>query len=188
MNYFEVKGRLANLVKFRNLYSEYLSFINRDVNIPAQLVRSKMEPLTNLTVDSLRQVELGSMLTREAPAKGGRKVKINLIRAIFRDKIIRHFLLDEHAPLRILDQGVVRYKTLLWKQKVQLFNPLFWIFQMVIFLAELPIQMCRRAGYETQAIEQSRMMRVYIILFQVVLFYVIFKSFGIIDWLRFNLF
>jgi hypothetical protein len=82
MTYFEVKERLNSLIRFRKLYVEYVKFTNRESNPAAQMVRARMEPLTTLTVDSLKRVGLGSMLTRAAPARGGKTMKINLIRCL----------------------------------------------------------------------------------------------------------
>jgi hypothetical protein len=80
MSYFEVKERLENLTEFRNLYADYASFTNKPNNVPAQMVRQKMEPLVPMTVDSLRRVGLGHMVTHDAPVRGGRKVRINRFR------------------------------------------------------------------------------------------------------------
>ena len=63
MDYFEIRGRLNNLVEFRRLYSEYIGLTNRERNLAAQLVRQKLEPLARLTVDSLLQVKLGALVT-----------------------------------------------------------------------------------------------------------------------------
>jgi hypothetical protein len=187
MIYFEVKERLTCLLEFRRLYTEYLRFTNRYSNQAAQLVRAKMEPLAAMTVDSLRCVKLGSMLTKAAPARGGRTMKINLIRAIFRDNVIREYNLDERAPLRILDTGIVKYRTRLWRQKIQLFNPFFWLFQMTAFLAALPLHILRRAGYDTGRAEKTSVIRVYVASFQFVCLYVVFNWLGLIDWFQFYL-
>jgi hypothetical protein len=182
VTYFEVKERLDVLLEFRRLYTEYLEFTNRFSNPAAEIVRDKMEPLAAMTVDSLKRVKLGSMLTRTAPARGGRKIKINLIRAIFRAKVIRDFNLDDRAPMKLLDTGIVKYRTRLWRQKIQLFNPLFWFFQVTAYLALLPVNMMRKAGYNVMENDQAPLARILVLLFQVVCFYVLFKSIGLIDW------
>lgn len=182
MTYFEVKERLDMLLKFRLLYTEYLEFTNRFANPAAKIVRDKMEPLAAMTVDSLRRVKLGSMLTRSAPSRGGRKIRINLIRAIFRARVIRDYNLDDRAPMKILDTGIVKYRTRLWRQKIQLFNPLFWLFQVTAYLALLPVNMLRKSGYDVMENDQAPLVRILVLLFQVVCFYVLFKSIGLIDW------
>lgn len=182
MTYFEVKERLNVLVEFRRLYTEYVEFTNRFANPAAKIVRDKMEPLAAMTVDSLKQIKLGSMLTRTAPSRGGRKIKINLIRAIFRVKVIRDFNLDDRAPMKLLDSGIVKYRTRLWRQKIQLFNPLFWFLQLTAYLALLPVNMLHKSGYDVMANDQAPLVRILVLLFQVICFYVLFKSTGLIDW------
>ncbi|UCC43655.1 MAG: hypothetical protein JSU65_11040 [Candidatus Zixiibacteriota bacterium] len=183
MLYFEVKDRLARLLEFRNLYSQYLGFTNRDNNVPAQLVREKMQPMTAEIVDSLRRVGMGGLVTRDAPVKGNRRVRINVIRAIFRDHVTRHYNLDDKEPLKVLDKGIIAYRRLKWRQAIQLVNPLFWVFNFIAFAARLPIHICRKAGYDTSHAESLTSVRLYIILFQFGAFYVLAKWTGLIDWL-----
>jgi hypothetical protein len=184
MNYFEVKDRLESLVRFRALYFEYIGFTNREENPAAQIIRQKMEPLAPITVESLRQVGLGGMVTRDAPAHGGRKIRINLIKAIFRDNIIRRFSLTDREPLDLLDKGILAYRRRLWVEKLQLFNPLFWVYQIVLWTARLPITVCRAAGYDTSKAERAAAVKLYVLLFQVGFYFMLAKSVGLFSWLR----
>ena len=187
MNYFEVNERLECLKEFRALYREYIDFTNRENNVPAQMTRRKMEPLTALTVDSLNRVGLGSLVTRDAPVKGGRKIKINLIKAIFRDHLIRHFSLDDKTPLELLDKGIVAYQARLWRQKVQLFNPLFWLYHFVGYLALLPLQILKKAGFDTSDAEKLAVVKAYIVVFQLAVFYLLLEWSGTIALIRFDI-
>lgn len=182
MTYFEVKERLDVLVEFRRLYTEYIEFTNRFANPAAAIVREKMEPLAAMTVDSLKRVRLGTMLTRNAPARGGRKVRINLIRAIFRHRVIEDFNLDDRAPMRVLDTGIVKYRSRLWRQKIQLFNPLFWLLHVTAYIAMLPVNMLHKAGYDVTVDEDTPLVRVFVLFFQIICFYVVFKSTGLVEW------
>lgn len=181
MEYFEIRDRLRNLKRFRAMYKEYLAFTNRDRNPAAQLVLEKMEPLVRLTVDSLRRVELGSMITRDAPARGGRRVKINIVKAIFRDKVKSYYSLDDQAPLRALDKGILLYQRRLWSQTIQLFNPLFWLYHFFGFLARLPILIARKSGFKTDRAESRPAVRVCMIAFQVLCFYALFHWLGLVS-------
>jgi len=183
MNYFEVKERLENLTEFHRSYRDYLDFTNRSTNVPAQMIRKRMQPLTPLTVESLNRVGMGSMITRDAPAKGGGKVKINLIRAIFRDHIIQAFSLDEKEPLKVLEQGILKYKKRLWRERLQLVNPIFWLFHFGIFLARLPFLIGKASGMDIPEIDNTPIFKFYLILFQIVYFYLIAESIGFVDWL-----
>jgi len=187
MTYFEVKERLECLQQFRNLYAEYIEFTNRPNNVPAQMVRRKMEPLLPMVVESLQKVGLGRLITRDAPVRGGRKVRINLIKAIFRDTIIKRFSLEDKGPLKILDKGILAYRNRLWQQKVQLFNPVFWLYHFGLFLARLPIMIFRSAGYDTSKAEELASVKFYLVAFQILYFYLIADAIGFIEWLRFDI-
>jgi hypothetical protein len=184
MNYFEVKDRLENLVRFRSLYVEYIGFTNREENPAAQILREKMQPLVPITVDSIRQVGLGGLVTRDAPVRGGRKVRVNLIKAIFRDAVIRRFSLTDREPLELLDKGILAYQKQLWVQKLQLFNPLFWVYQIVLWLARLPLTICRASGFDTSKAEQAAFVKLYLFLFQVGFYVWVAKAVGLFSWLR----
>jgi len=187
MNYFEIKQRLENLTEFRALYGEYIEFTNRETNVPAQLIRQRMEPLAPLAVDSLKKVGLGYLVTRDAPARGGGRVQVNLIKAIFRDHVIQRFSLDEKEPLAILERGLKEYRQLLWVQKIQLFNPLFWLFQIGLFLARLPLYICQSAGFDTSRAERAPGIKVYLIAVQILFLFLLAHAVGLINWFRFDI-
>jgi len=187
MTYFEIKERLKYLTRFRDYYAEYIDFTNRPRNVPAQMIRRKMEPLVLITVESLKKVGFGRLITRDAPVHGGRKIRINLIKAIFNDAVIKRFSLDDKEPLRILDKGILEYRNRLWRQKVQLFNPVFWLFYFGLFLARLPIVIFRAAGYDTSKAEELASVKLYLVVFQILFFYLIADTVGLISWLRFDI-
>jgi hypothetical protein len=175
MTYFEIRERLDCLIQFRNLFREYIQFPNRENNKAAQVVREKMEPLLGSVVDSLKRVNLGSTITREAPTRGGHNLRINLIRAIFREHLISRFMLDDATPMKILDSGISRYKSRLWKERVQLFNPLFWLYHFSEFLARIPVMLMEKAGCDIRQAEKSKGFRFYIVLVQLSIFYLLFR-------------
>jgi len=187
MNYFEVRERLDNLEEFRRHFWEFSKFTNRERNVAAQMTRQKMEPLVALAVDSLKRVGLGGMITRDAPVRGGRKVRINLIKAIFHDDLIRQFSLDDKTPLELLDEGILKYRSLLWREKVQLFNPLFWLFHFVGFLALSPFHILKKAGYDTEDARKLGVVKLYVVVFQLAAFYLLLQLTGTIALIRFDI-
>jgi hypothetical protein len=187
MTYFEVKARLECLQKFRDHYVDYIEFTNRPKNIPAQMTLQKMEPLAPMVVESLKKVGLGRLVAREAPASGGRRIRVNLIKAIFREHVVRHFSVQDKEPLEILEQGLLAYRNLLWRQQLQLFNPIYWLFHFGDFIARLPIQIFRAAGYDTTKAEDMASVKFYLVSFQLLYFYLIADAVGFIEWLRFDI-
>jgi len=183
MTYFEVRERLKNLEEFRSLYREYIEFFNREKNPAAKVVRKKMLPLTAMTVDSLKRLDLGSTVTRDAPLRGGKKVRINLIKAIFRDHIIRRYKLDDQTPLEIIDRGIARYRVYLLREKIQLFNPFYWLYLFSEFVARIPFLMARKAGIEIHDADKSNIYGIITIIMQLIIFYLTFEAVGLIDWL-----
>lgn len=187
MTYFEARGRRDHLLEFRRLYREYSGFTNKENNIPAQVLLQKLEPMTALTVDSLRRIGLGSMITHDAPSKGGRKIRINIIKAIFRPHLIRHFSLEDTDVLRLLDRGIVKYRVRVWQQAINLFNPIFWLVQLIGFVADIPFHVFRRAGFETDRLEKKSSVRAYRLVVQVLLLVLLLKLTGVLDWIRFDI-
>lgn len=187
MLYFEVSDRLNQMIRFRQLYREYIGFTNRAENQPAQMIRQKMRPMVTEVVDSLRRIGLGGMITRDAPVRGGRRVRINLIKAIFRDEVIRRYNLEDEFPISLLDQGILEYRKQLWVARLQLFNPFFWLYQSVAFAARLPIFVFSRAGFDTSRVESLAPVKLLIVLVQAGIYAALIKWTGIVDWLSFDM-
>ena len=187
MTYFELKGRLENLREFRDRYAEYLNFTNRPENPAAQILLKRMQASAAMTVDSLKRIDLGAMLTKDAPARGSKTIRINLIKAVFRDEVIERFNLEEEAPLKILDRGIVRYQARLWRQKVQLFNPVFWLYHIVGLAARLPFLFLNRAGYGSPRVEKLTLVKIYVVLFQFGCYWALARYTGVIAWAKINL-
>ena len=161
MNYFEVTKRLATLRSFKKLYADYISFTNRFENPAAQILLRQMRPLVPMTIDSLRRVHIGTIIMQDAPARGGKKYKINMIKAIFRESLIKHFHLDDESPLQAVEAAVIKYETLQSRSLVQLFNPLFWIMEFVGYVAEIPFIILDKSGISTAEFKKTAAARLF---------------------------
>lgn len=187
MTYFEARGRRDHLLDFRRLYHDYSEFTNKENNAAAQMLLQKLEPMAPLTVDSLRRVGLGSMITHDAPARGGKKVRINIIKAIFRPHLVRHYSLEDADVLKLLDRGIVKYRIRVWQQAINLFNPLFWLLQLIGFIADLPLHIFNRAGFDTEKAERQVSVRACRVIVQLLLVALLLKLTGVLDWIRFDI-
>ncbi|MEE9441321.1 MAG: hypothetical protein V3V99_01470 [candidate division Zixibacteria bacterium] len=149
MNYFEINKRLAAIKKFRKLYLDYISFTNRFENPAAQMLLKKMRPLVPMTIDSMREAKVGTIVTHDAPARGSKRYKINIIKAIFRESLVRNFNLEDDAPMQALEATVVKYETMKSRAFFQLFNPFFWFIEFVGYAADGPYTLIDKAGIDT---------------------------------------
>lgn len=183
MNYFEVTIRLATLRKFRRLYMEFIGFTNRYDNPAAEIVLNQMRPLLPLTIDALRRARVGTIMTQDAPARGGKKYRINVIKAIFRPTLVENFNLDDDEPLTALDTAIVKYETLRSRTFVQLFNPFFWLMEMVAYLADLPFIILEKAGFELDDFRKTSAARFIKICLLALLLAVIIEVSGLRRWL-----
>jgi hypothetical protein len=127
------------------------------------------------------------MITHDAPAKGGKRVRINIIKAIFRPHLIRHFSLEDSDVLKLLDRGIVKYRIRVWQQAINLFNPLFWMLHFVGFITDLPLFIFSRAGFDTEKAERQASVRAYRVIVQLLLVVLLLKLTGVIDWIRFDI-
>lgn len=187
LTYFEIKDRIENLEQFRSLYRDYLKYPDRLTNDQAIRVREQMRGLSPLTVDSMRRVGLGRIASRTARTRGDRPVQINVIKALFRDNVIQDFQIDDETPIKQIDRAILNWRQKMWQQKLQLFNPLFWLYHFFGFVADLPLALLRRSGYDTAAWEEHGLTKLYRLLVQVTLFWLLFDALGVIDWIRFDI-
>ena len=183
MNYFEVRQRLDVLRKFQKLYKDYISFTNRSDNPAAQLLLGKMRPLVPMTIDSLKHVGIGTIITHDAPARGRKKYKINMIKAIFRESLIQHFHLDENAPLEAIEAALVKYQVLISRARLQLFNPVFWLVLFIGYAANSPFILLAQCGFEIDDIRKSPVGRLIKLLIMLILIILIAEATGIRGWL-----
>jgi hypothetical protein len=86
-----------------------------------------------------------------------------------------------------LDNAILKYRKKLWVQRIQLFNPLFWLFHFIAFVARLPFYAASKAGFDTTEAEESPLVRTYLFLFQVACYVGLAHALGVIDWLRFDI-
>ena len=188
MTYFEVKERLAALIEFRTRFAEYSNFTNRtEDNIPAKMIRNKLEPLAPVVVDSLAKVGLGRVVVKDSPARGGRKIQVNVIKAIFRERLMKRYDIPDHTAMRMLDAGISKYNQMLWVQKIQLFNPLFWLYQIVLFIAKTPLMVFEGAGFNTVRVNRSAAAKALVVVLQLVCYYFLIQWSGLAAFIRFDI-
>lgn len=183
MNYFEVRERLETLKKMRRLYKEYLSFTNRFENPAAQIVAHQMRPLVAMTIDSLKHAGVGSVVTHDAPAKGGKRYKINIIKAIFRESLTRNFSLEEDAPTEAIEAAIAKYRILLIRSRIQLFNPIFWLVQFVGYGISFPFYIMQKCGFDTAEFEKTSVGRMIKIIIALAMLYITSEASGFSQWL-----
>lgn len=183
MNYFETKKRLENLLEFRALYREFLEFPARYDYVPARIVLDKMRPRVSMVINSLIRIGQGNRMIKVEKSFGGKKVRVNMFKAIFHRKLQRRYSLDKRIPLKILDSAIASYQTRLWGQKIQLFNPVFWLFQISDYFLKIPLNLLDHFGYADRA-EETVSGRVYLALGQLAIFGYFLKISGLFEFIR----
>ncbi len=186
MNYFEIKNRLDTLRKFRGLYIQILKTSSRHENKEAGKILTELRPLTPLTMNSLIKIGQGYKMIKIEKDFSGKRIRINIFRAIFRQKLQRRYGLDEKAPLKVLDSAIAEYQGNLWRQKIQLFNPLFWIITFVDFALGIPLNLLGRI-FPRADFETSLPARLYLAAGQLIVFLYLADFAGLFGWLRWDL-
>ncbi len=181
MNYFETSKRLLTLKKFKKLYGEYISFTNRFENPAAQMLLRQMRPLVPMTIDCLKEVNVGTIVTSDAPSRGGKTYKINMIKAIFRKSLIQQFHLDEQEPLYAIEMAIVKFEMLKSRAFIQLFNPLFWVVEFISYIAEIPFIILERAGIDLVEFRKTSVAKLFKIVVITGLMFLIAETTGVID-------
>jgi hypothetical protein len=147
MNFFEISQRLREMERFRVLYKEFLSFTNRYSNPAARIVLSQLRPLAPVMIESLKQAGIGTIVARDAPSRGGKKYRINIIKAIFRQSLVEQFHIDDSETLAATEAAIAKYRVMRSRAMLQLFNPFFWLLVMLDFLAAAPFAVLRQCGF-----------------------------------------
>lgn len=182
MNYFETKSRLEQLNEFRELYREFLNFSERYYYPPAVITMEKMRSLVSQVIQSLISIGYGERMIRKEKKFDGKKIRINIFKAIFRERLQRRYALDEEIPLKVLDSAIAKYQGILWRQKIQLFNPVFWIFHIADYFLRLPFMIIRNSGINYK-FEKSAIFQIYLASGHLALFAYLLKISGLLTWL-----
>ncbi|MEK7775164.1 MAG: hypothetical protein AAB305_04700 [Candidatus Zixiibacteriota bacterium] len=186
MNYFEAKERLESLVQFRKQYGEYIAFTNRERNLAAQTVRERLESALGFVCDSLGKVSCGYLQTTDLPSQGGKSLKINVVKAVFRPELVRKYDLRDDTPLAELDRGISIYQKMLWREKLNLWNPLFWFVYLTSYAARLPFRILESAGQDVAALEKTPLTRGYVVIVQLIFAFLILKQSGFLTLIWFD--
>jgi hypothetical protein len=181
VNYFETSKRLSTLKKFKKLYTEYICFTNRFENPAAQILLRQMRPLVPMTIDCLKEVKVGTIVASDAPSRGGKTYKINMIKAIFRKSLIQQFNLDDQEPLYAIETAIVKFEMLKSRAFIQLFNPFFWVFEFIAYIAEIPFIVLERAGIDLAEFRKTSVAKLFKIVIITGLLFVVAETAGVID-------
>jgi hypothetical protein len=87
------------------------------------------------------------------PAMGGFAGNLNVIENLFQ---LARFRIPFSKALDLLDRAIGRYERLEKQLYRQMFNPFFWVWIGFTGLLRVPFKILKAAGYNSEAIEQSR--------------------------------
>jgi hypothetical protein len=186
MNYFEARERLDALVRYRRQYVDFIAFTNRDRNVAALTVKSRLLEEQPFVLESLGKVNCGYLKTTDIPSEGGKALKINVVKAVFRDDLVHKYDLRDDTPLDELDRAISLYRNIRWREQLHLWNPLFWIHYFTSYVARLPFRVLESAGYDVAGVEQSAFTRGYVVVMQLICAFVILRHTGILALIWFD--
>ena len=181
MNYFETKKRLEQLIKFRDLYRDFIEFPDRYHYTPAAVMMEKMRPLVTQVIHSLIAIDYGEKMIRKEKKFDGKRVRINIFKAIFRERLQRRYALEEDIPLKVLDSAIAKYQSMLWSRQIQLFNPIFWVFHVFDHFLRFPFMIIRNTGIKFD-FERSALFQIYLVAGHFLLFAYVLKITGLFTW------
>jgi len=182
MTYFEIKNRLMQLRAFRGLYADFLNFPDRYHYTPAVITMDKMRVLVSQVIQSLINIGYGEKMIRVEKKFDGKKVRINIFKAIFRERLQRRYSLDDEIPLKILDSAIARYEGRLWRERILLFNPVYWVFLAFDYFLKLPFYIIQNSGVEYR-FDKTLSYKIYLAVGHFILFIYLLKISGLYNWL-----
>ena len=134
---------------------EYLDAKEKDTEA-AQKARSELNRLAGAVDESLERIGCGVFMAAAAPPViGGPIVEVHVARELF--NVYARKVLGVHPKqiLDMLEQGMGAYERITRRAFLNLFNPLWWLKELLSFIVSLPFYLLGISGFDQQRIEQS---------------------------------
>lgn len=154
MNYFTASSRLRELISFKESYLEYLAAKDKDTEA-AQKARSELNRLAMAVDESLEQVGCAVFIAAPPPAVGGPFVQVHIARELFNVYVRKVLGVGPKQILDMLEQGIGEYERIARRAFLNLFNPFWWLKEILSFIVSLPFYLLGISGFDQQRIEQS---------------------------------
>ena len=155
MNYLQVCRNLKRIIEFRDLYVRFIKAQKSGNSRTAWQVRQEMACLAPYVQRNLDQVGVGCILLQDAPAVGGRQYPTEVTLLAYQPQITAKYNLSERDMVLHFERAIGEYLRLRSRAFWNLFNPFWWIREILAGIVSLPFYLIGLAGFNQQVIEFS---------------------------------
>ena len=155
MNYFQVSWKLRQLTSFKDRYIEYLHALDKEQSARAAQSRQELNALA-IDVDKIMlDVGAGVLMAAPPPMYGGRYREIHVATELFNPYAQKVLGITPSIIVNQLDQAIGEHQRIARRAFLNLFNPLWWLKEILSFIVSLPFYLLGISGFDQQRIEQS---------------------------------
>ncbi len=162
MNYWQARDALARLGEFRALLLDlgraYSDRASGGISSPvANRTRKRMARLSAAVQEDLEHVGMGRWLYTD-PLLLGRKEHENPIAYLAVSASVWERFVGDKWPdvVLALDVAIGEYERIAERERRNLYNPLWWLRQLIGLLFRLPFYLLGELGYDRREAERSR--------------------------------
>lgn len=108
-----------------------------------------------------------------APAVGGPVIPVNIFDAILHD--IGHESLDQNWIEDCINETIGKLEHKIKKELYKLFNPLHWLYSILIFILRLPFLLISLTGFNMEKVEDQLIGKIFKLVELIIVLYFLFK-------------
>lgn len=171
MNYWQARSGLKRIVEFCNLYVKFANLtldVGQQATIPELLQQmARLAPSVQRDLDRVGQ---GYRILQDAPALGGRKQLFEVTTLAYSPRIAGNYNIAPSDMVLQFQRAIGEYERSITPAFWNLFNPFWWIRELIAAVASIPFYLFGLAGFNQQRAESSRLGRMVKLIEELVLF------------------
>ncbi len=155
MNYLQARCSLGRIVQFRDLYVKLREARTSTDSQTVQQVSLEMARLASHVQHDFVLVDMGYMTLQDAPLVGGQEHTVELAPLVYNIELATRYNFSERDVVLLLERAIGEYLRLRSRAFWNLFNPLWWIREILAGIVSIPFYVIGLAGFDQEAIESS---------------------------------
>jgi len=155
MNYLQAHWSLKRIIGFRDLYVRFTKARKSKSSQTAWQLQQEMTHLAPYVQRDLNQVGYGYLTLQEAPALGGREQDAEITSLAYHPQITAKYNFSELDMVLHFDRAIGEYLRLRIRAFWNLFNPFWWIREILAGIVSIPFYLIGLAGFNQKTIESS---------------------------------
>ncbi len=155
MNYLQAHWSLKRIIEFRDLYVRFTKARKSKGSQTVWQLQQEMTHLAPYVQRDLSQAGMGCIVLQDAPALGGTQYDTEVALLAYQPQIAAKYNFSEQDMVLHFERAIGEYLRLRIRAFWNLFNPFWWIREILAGIVSIPFYLIGLAGFNQKTIESS---------------------------------